>query len=424
MTPSTPAILTRYFNRRAMLRGSAFGAVGLAGGILIGCGDDDDDDDDQPSNGADATDEEATPAGEPTEAEGTEVEATEAEGTEEEQPSGDLERVTFIFPFGAPHAGLLAEHYVAQDRGYFADEGLEEEVNYQTALLPLLAGGTVDYGRVTVVNFLNAFAAGQHLKAVFQTQYPFVFGLVSLADGGITDFSADNLRGEAIGVTEFAGGEVPMVRALLTRLGLVEGEDVELFPTSGTTQQPTVDALQTGRIVAFAGSILDFAAIETFGVELQDITPDIVRNINADDSLGVQAEYLEQNREQVVRYCRALAKGCIFAQENPRAAAQIGLQDHFAPDTGNLDETEFFIDLVVAQRGAPPEGLTFGQMPVDGWEAYQNFLLEGSTGGQDDPLAFDAPLDLSEIIDNTIPAEALDFDLEAIRQEARDFQTD
>ncbi|MPZ22611.1 MAG: hypothetical protein GEU28_03520 [Dehalococcoidia bacterium] len=387
-------------SRRGLLRGSAVGAIGLAAAGLVGCGDDDDDDDDD--NGA---------------ANGGDPDANGNGGN----GGGGLSTVGYGFPFGAPFAGLLAEHYVADDRGYFAEEGLEESILYQTALLPLIAAGTLEYARVTPVNFLNAQEAGQPLKAVFQGTYAFVFGIRVPEDSEITEFSADAFRGQAIGITEFAGGEVPMVRALLKSIGLEEGTDVELIPTSGTTQQPTVDNLQTGAIAAFAGSHVDFAAIETFGLPLRDVTPEEVVNINADDATGVGADYLAENRDEVVRFCRATAKGLIFTIENPRAAAEIGIKEPYAPDSGTIEEVETFIRIFVNDRATPPEGVSYGEMPIDGWEAYQNFLLEGRTGGQDDPLAFEEPVDVSEIIDNSLVPEIMDFDLEAIRQEARDY---
>ncbi|MPZ24403.1 MAG: hypothetical protein GEU28_12905 [Dehalococcoidia bacterium] len=107
----------------------------------------------------------------------------------------------------------------------------------------------------------------------------------------------------------------------------------------------------------------------------------------------------------------------------PPGPAEIGLQDRYAPDTGPIDEVEEFIRLVVVERATPPPGTQLGEMPIDGWIEYMNFLLEGRTGSPDDPLTFEEPLDLTQIIDNSLNSEIMDFDQEAIRQEARDYQT-
>ncbi len=366
-----------------MLGASAKAGVGAAGLALVGCGDDDDDDD----------------AAEPR----------------------TIIRAKFGFPFGAPFAGLLPEPFVAMGMGYFEEEGFRNEIIYQTALLPLIAGGAIDYARLTPVNAMNAFVAGQLLTVVFQNTYPFIFTIAVPADSPITEFSADALRGETIGITEFEGGEVPMVRSLLAGIGLKEGEDVELLPTSGTTPQPTIDALNTGKIVAFAGSIFDIGFLEVSGFPMRDISPDEVKSISADDAIGVRADFLRARRDEVVAYCRALAKGTIFTLENSRAAAVIGLE--FAPDSGPVDEVVEFIELFLNDRATPPAGIRLGEVPQKGWNEYQAFLLRGGTGSPVDPLAFTEPFDTAVIIDNSLVPEIWGFDEDRIRKDARDFPT-
>ena len=332
-----------------------------------------------------------------------------------------IKDVKFAFPFGAPYAGFLPEPFSAMELGYFEEEGFANEVIYQTALLPLIAGGAVEYARLTPVNAMNAYTAGQFLTCVFQNTYPFIFTIAAPTGGAVAEagFTADALRGQSIGITEFEGGEVPMVRSLLSSIGLVDGEDVTLVPTSGTTPQPTIDALNTGRIAAFGGSIFDIIFIEGGGLPMTDISPPEVQALSADDAVGCRREFLQSNRSDVVGYCRALAKGTIFTLESPRAAAILGF--NYAPDSGTVDEVEEFINLFVTERAIPPAGTNLGEVPVDGWNDYQGFLLRGGTGSDVDPLAFTEPFDCSVIIDNSLQDEIWDFDHDKVRQDARDY---
>ena len=181
--------LPAQIGRRQLLKGGAYGALGLAGWSLFGCGDDDD-------SGATATD-----------------------GTGGQTEGGAMTTASFVFPFGAPHVGLLAEHYVAQEMGYFAEENLTEDLQYKTDLLPLIAGGTANYARVTPVNALNAFAQDKPLKMIMQATYGFVFGVAVPTDSPITEFNVEAFRGKTIGITEYASGEVPMLRALISASG-------------------------------------------------------------------------------------------------------------------------------------------------------------------------------------------------------------
>jgi len=398
-------------SRRNMLGLSAKAGVGVAGLALVGCGDDDDS---------------AAPVAAPAGASDATVKALEArwaegEGAAPVAAASPLRDVKFAFPFGAPYAGFLPEAYSAMAMGYFEEEGFNNEIIYQTALLPLIAGGAVDYARLTPVNAMNAYVAGQFLTVVFQNTYPFVFTIAVPDASPIQGFTADALRGQKIGITEFEGGEVPMVRSLLTSIGLVEGVDVELVPTSGTTPQPTIDALNTGGIVAFAGSIFDIIFIEGGGLPMRDISPPEVLAIAADDAIGCRREFLRSNRSDVEGYCRALAKGTIFTQENPTAAAIIGMG--FAPDSGDLADVEEFVRGFVVERSVPPAGVSLGEVPVEGWNEYQAFLLRGGTGSPVDPLAFTEAFDTSVIIDNSLQPAIWDFDVEKIRQDARDFDT-
>ena len=406
----------RRLSRRNMLGVSARAGVGAAGLALVGCGDDDD-------SGAPVAAPVAAPDGATDAATVAALEErlAELEGAEPAAVPQQLRDVKFAFPFGAPFAGFLPEAYSAMAMGYFEEEGFINEIIYQTALLPLIAGGAVDYARLTPVNAMNAFVAGQFLTVVFQNTYPFVFTIAVPDDSPIQGFTADALRGEKIGITEFEGGEVPMVRSLLTSIGLVEGVDVELVPTSGTTPQPTIDALNTGGIVAFAGSIFDIIFIEGGGLPMRDISPPEVLAISADDAIGCRREFLRSNRSDVEGYCRALAKGTVFTQENPTAAALIGIG--FAPDSGSLEEVEDFVRAFVVDRAVPPAGISLGEVPVDGWNDYQGFLLRGGTGSPVDPLAFTEAFDTSAIIDNSLQPEIWNFDAEKIRQDARDFDT-
>lgn len=140
----------------------------------------------------------------------------------------------------APFAGLFAWRYLADALGYFEEEGVTQEFVYQTGGAPLAVSGAVDVAFLDVPETLNAFHAGQELKAVFQPAYTLILGVFVPEDSPIQTFNADDLRGQTIGITEFAGGEVPVVRALMGRIGLVEGEDYET-PADERSARPAAD---------------------------------------------------------------------------------------------------------------------------------------------------------------------------------------
>ena len=383
-------------SRRTVLRGMAIGGAGLATAGFVACGDDD---------GATTT---PTTAGEG---------ATTTAGTGGTAPAATA-NTTFVGPFPAPHAGAYFTHYNAIAQGFWEEEGLEVEMAYQTATVPLVAGGTVDYGEVSADELLNAFSAGQGVKAFYQPTYGQQFGFVVPTASPITEWTAEQITGTTIGITELAGGEVPICRAALAEIGLSEGEDTTFFPTSGVNQAVTVDAFNTGKIDIFAGSILDHAAVQVSGLELRSITPDFILNASGDNAVGVRAEFLEgeENRDQLVRFGRGMAKAKVwtFAPTNFDTALDVALK--IAPDTGPRDEVAKFVEILHINRALAPavSGIKEGEIWMKGWDDYQKLLLAGSTGSPDDPLTFTEPIDINEVADNSLVADIFDFDREEI----------
>ena len=136
-------------SRRTLLRGMAIGGAGLATAGFVACGDDDDDTSAAPDDRGGRRDDD--------------------DGRRRQRGARPRSRsVKFGYGFPAPHAGFCITYYNALEQGFWEEEGLEVEIDYQTAVMPLLAGGTVDYGEVSADELLNAYAAGQKLKAFYQ----------------------------------------------------------------------------------------------------------------------------------------------------------------------------------------------------------------------------------------------------------------
>ena len=405
----------RRMSRRSMLGAGAKVGVGAAGLALVGCGGDDDD-------GA-APASAPGPTGRSRDSEPFTDPITEAIERQKAIRQADLVTAKYCPSFEAPFTGILAMNYVAEALGYFEQEGLKEEWVYQTGCVPLLISGATDFAFLDVPETLNAFDAGRPVKAVFQPAYTLIFGVFVPQDSPILTWNADDLRGQTVGVTEFVGGEVPVVRALLSRIGLTEGEDVELLPTSGLPgQQPTIDAFNDGRIVAFGGGRHDVFGVELGGLPMRDITPPDMLEIRAAEAITVNADRLEdpERRDFVIRWLRAYAKGITFMNENVEAAAQIGFTVT-GEDPDTLQEAVDLLNIFFFNRQDRGPGVRFGEVPVQGWVDFENLLLDGLTGAETDPLNFDEFIDVNVVIDNGLIDEINTFDAEAIKEQARTY---
>jgi ABC-type nitrate/sulfonate/bicarbonate transport system substrate-binding protein len=207
------------------------------------------------------------------------------------------------------------------------------------------------------------------------------------------------------------------------RIGLVEGEDYELLPTSGLPgQQPTVDAFESGQIVAFGGGYHDAFGVELAGKPLREITPDFLKENRAAEALTVPAEVLEdeEGRDQAVRYLRAAAKGITFMNENVEAAATIahGVTGEPIEDVQNSID---LLNIFFFNRKRRNPGVRFGEVDTQGWLDFEELLLDGATGAETDPLAFDEIIPVENVIDNSLIDAINEFDEEEIKQQARDW---
>lgn len=144
--------------------------------------------------------------------------------------SGPLARVNFAYGQGMPFAPL----YVAADKGYFRDEGLDvhlEVVGAGQDVLALTAAGQFDGTVVGLgVNFFNALARGLDIKYVTalgvspadpNARPPSALvGRKALLDAGTLGSVAD-LRGRSVGLTGGAGGAASyQLHTLLAPAGL------------------------------------------------------------------------------------------------------------------------------------------------------------------------------------------------------------
>ena len=97
---------------------------------------------------------------------GTDAQTSQEEPTEELKPLEPVELIK-IAEDGSPSG---AGFYIATERGYFAELGLESEyVTFQSSayMLPALAAGQVDVaGGIMTTSFLNAVERGLDIKII------------------------------------------------------------------------------------------------------------------------------------------------------------------------------------------------------------------------------------------------------------------
>lgn len=369
-----PSISNRLILRRLLLLTVALALVAAA------CGDDEGD-------AAATTAEQADTPAETTA-------ATEA-------PMEECE-LTVLFPVNSP---ILHGFRVAQEAGYLAEEGVNASYEFfgggGEAITQLIAGNG-DAAIVPVGNVVEAIEEGNtDLRSLWNYTYGSIFYIATPTDSGIT--TAEDLAGKKVGISDLAGGEVPIVRGIIQSAGLTE-QDVELIPVGEGTAL-AVNAVETGQVDAVGGSINDIIALEVQGLELNYIIPEPLLELPA-VGFVMKEDVLNEKSDCVQGFLRAATKGYYWAQVNPDNALELLKKvtpEQFTDDTG---DRIFQAVITLTWVGDWPD-TPMGFQSADTWGAFFDFI------GAERP-----DVSLDEIVIDDYIAGANDWDPAEVEAEA------
>jgi NitT/TauT family transport system substrate-binding protein len=319
--------------------------------------------------------------------------------------------------------------YIAEEMGYYEEENLKVTTEYpgsSSRAAQLLSAGRADLALPEPSFVLSAADSGSDVRSVWVLGNGSFFGMAVPEGSPIKEWSAETVRGTRIGISEFAGGEIPLLRGALALIGVKESE-VELVVV-GDGGAEAADAIESGDVDIYSTGDVGFAMLDAAGVDLVRITPDIVAGFPRLTAM-VQGEYLESNREDVLGWCRAWNKGIVFMNANPTAAAEIAKK--YAPEamgeTPVEDVQQAFVEALLLRGLAPyfdSESDVFhkiGMQNVQGWDDYMNYLIKAGADS-DEGVRLENPVDLDQIVTNELVDEANDFDYASIEEAAASYK--
>lgn len=332
-----------------------------------------------------------------------------ADDPETGEDTQSLREITFLIPF--PGATSYPPPYLAQELGYFAEEGLDvvvEAADGSGAVVQQLAAGNVVVGDAGIGSLAQAAGEGQDLVSVYVKTHRTPFELVTLAD---SEFQAvSDLEGAQIGLASATGGEVPVLRAALAENGIDPDTDVELVAVGDAG--PAAVALERGRIAAYMSD--KFSMIEVKDqLDVRSLDLADLENYPA-DVLVFDRDTVENDPDLVVGIGRAHAKAAEFSFANPEATMAIlqELVPDQITDPEGLDMTFLELQMSIDEPPAEVNG-QWGAAAPGVIAAYMEFLLEqGELNEEVNP---------EEVYTDEFVEEFNDFDKDAIRQEAADY---
>lgn len=319
------------------------------------------------------------------------------------QTASDLTPLTVLLPAESP---LEYPPRVAEAAGYMAAEGLTTTYQYaggSSEVIQQLLAGNGDIGFTCSGAIVEALGRGfTELRPVFTMIYQPIFGIRVQEDSPIE--TIEDLAGMTVGISDPAGGEVPIVKALLRQAGILD--QVELLAI-GEEPAVTIRALENGQVDALGGSLSGFVPVLMQGVELRALEGEGVSNLPACEVV-VTAETVEGRPEIIESFLRATAKGVVFGQADPDAT--LSILREASPDAYSGDVGEALLSQYLPVMD-PPDGSPVGDISSEAFETYFDF-----TGAEEPGVP------LTEIVMSDFIEPANEFDEGSVAQDAEDFE--
>ena len=260
-----------------------------------------------------------------------------------------------------------APFYVAVEKGYFRDEGIEIEFDYsfETDGMALVGANNLQFTLASGEQILLARSQGLPVVYIYGWWQNYPVSVAAKADSGIE--SPADLRGKRIGVPILAGASYVGLRAILAANGLEES-DVKLEVT-GFNQVEALLADQVDAVVVYTNN--EPIQLKARGIEVNEFR--VVDYVHlASNGIVTNEITIQDNPELVRRMSRAVSRGIADTLADPDDAFEICKKyvEGLAQADQNIQKEVLAASIVFWENDV------LGETDRDAWENMQDVLLE------------------------------------------------
>ncbi|MEE8724291.1 MAG: ABC transporter substrate-binding protein [Atopobiaceae bacterium] len=284
-------LLNARFTRRSFLTGAGISGLAAAGSMLAGCG----------SSSASSASAGSSSTGSST--------------------SGSLTKLSFVLDYtpNTNHTGI----YVAQAKGYYADEGLEIDIQQppEDGADALIGAGSAQLGVSYQDVMANSFGSSDPMP------YTAIAAVIQHNTSGIMSRAADNItHPAAMAGHTYATWDQPVEQATIKDVVEADGGDfsqITMVPYSVDDEVSGLKSNLFDTVWVYEGWAVQNAIVQNFAynyfsfISIDDVfdyyTPVIAAN----------NDFLSSSPDQAKAFLRATKKGYEYAIDNPDDAAQI-----------------------------------------------------------------------------------------------------
>jgi ABC-type nitrate/sulfonate/bicarbonate transport system substrate-binding protein len=286
--------------------------------------------------------------------------------------------MTFLAGF-KPQANLpFVGAYVAQEKGFFAEQAVEVEIRHaQSGAIQLLLGGEVEVTTANGAQVVQRNAQGIEVVSIALIGQKSEQGYAVLADSGI--LSVRDWQGKTLGYRS----TVPAEFLAIARAGGIDPASVRQVSVGFDARILT--ERQVDILPVFFSNEPWTLRREGFNLRVFDPEDYGVRSLGL--TYVTSREYLDRDPETLRRFVRAALKGIDYAKANREEALEIVLK--YAPQE-EREHQRFMLNAELERaQTAQTETNGIGWQTREQWQALADLLR---THG-----VIDAPLDVSRV---------------------------
>jgi ABC-type nitrate/sulfonate/bicarbonate transport system substrate-binding protein len=221
-------------------------------------------------------------------------------------------------PISYSSSGITSiEFFIAKEKGYFKEEGLEPQLIQMSANAAIAAGVTGELaGLSSIGSAIRAMQRGAPLKAVSVSLRRPLFWLIARPEIK----TMQDIKGKIMGIVTIGGSQHTAARKLIASHGLDPDKDVSFIQAGEEPRQ--LQALVSNAIqVSAISPPWVLIGRDKFKMNILDSSIDKFASIQ--NGLAVNTKTLQENPELVKKMLRAKARAAKYFADNEREMSQL-----------------------------------------------------------------------------------------------------